>query len=225
VGSHSTLVETALSYVAHPYRPKLALNWSAIRDIIPFSRWIAATNIVVFLEAQLDNIVVARFLGTRAFGLYQGAVQTAQTPLSQLGVIAGGVLFPAFCRSGNQERLRAGFMTSLALLLYCGLPLLAFLVCYTDTIIPFLAGEQWLPMCSAVRLLAVAGLCKALMSISQALLLAQGQPHTSFLTGAFRFAGLIALLALIFPRQITGVAVAVAQDFAGPSQPNGVSSR
>jgi len=69
----AVIAQTAASYWIHPIGRGLRLDWSRLRELTAFSKWIVAYNVLGFWEQYMDSIVVGRFLGTAMLGLYQVA--------------------------------------------------------------------------------------------------------------------------------------------------------
>lgn len=79
-----------------PLQP--TFQWRLIRDLTHFGKWIWGSSVVTLVLNQLDKVLVARYLGTTEFGLYQMASRIAQLVVADGAVALGLYLFPTFAK-------------------------------------------------------------------------------------------------------------------------------
>ena len=80
-------------------------------------------RMAVILANQADNLVVGRWLGAVALGVYGRAYQLMAVPTSLIGDVMDRVLFPAMSRvQDDPARLAAAFLRGTALLVLATLP-------------------------------------------------------------------------------------------------------
>lgn len=207
----SRVAEVVASYRIHPYRPRIELQGSRARDLLRTSKWFSWMNVAGFFEYQLDSLVTARWLGARALGYYQVAAQLALLPTEGLGGRVAAVLFPAFARLHEPERLRRAFVNSLAALALAVLPLASALVFFPGIVIHMTLGSRWDPITAPLVWLALAGWARGLGGIGAALLQATARLKTAMLLQLARVLLLAVLLYALVPRfGFTGTAASVA---------------
>lgn len=204
------LAEVVASYWIHPYRPRLAFDWLRARELMRFGKWVWWVNVGGFLERQMDSLAAGKLLGTAFLGYYQVAQQVANYPTAQVGTYAGGVLFPAFSRAGDIERLRRAFLSALSLILLVVLPAALFLSAFAEPLVRVGLGARWLLICPSLRILAWAGVTSAVAGVTSAAFLGSGHPRNAAVAQGLK----VALLAiLIVPLANTyglmGIAISV----------------
>ncbi len=150
----SSMIEVILSYVMHPYRPRLCLQRR--HEIWGFSQWLIISRVGAFLNRKTDEMVVGRLLGTSAMGGYHVANELATMPSSELVMPLRRAMFPTLAKVAEQpaelERLFCLSFSAIALICFsvaCGLMSIA------PELVPILLGEKWLSAIAAVRWLAV----------------------------------------------------------------------
>ena len=99
-------------YVAarHPLRPSFDLT--AGRDLLSFGFGHSMAQIGTLLSQQGDNLVVGRWLGANALGIYGRAYNLMVMPATAFGKIVNRVLFPVMAQVQDErdrlaERVRA----------------------------------------------------------------------------------------------------------------------
>ena len=86
------------SYILVPYRPRITLNWHAIKPLMNFGGWILITGLVAMVGSYGLRIAISRQLGAEGLGLFFIAVQLAYLPSEVASEAVGAVAFPLFAR-------------------------------------------------------------------------------------------------------------------------------
>ncbi|MGC8792569.1 MAG: lipopolysaccharide biosynthesis protein [Bryobacteraceae bacterium] len=206
----SRSVEVLASYRIRPERPRLEFDRLKARELMRTGKWFSWMNVAGFLEYQLDSLFTARWLGARALGYYQVAAQVALLPTAGLGSQVAAVLFPAFARLKDGERLRRTFLASVGALALTIAPLACALSLYADTLVRLALGPQWAPIATTLAWLAWAGLARSLGGAGTSLFQATGRLKTAMAFQLLRVLVLAALLWALVPRfGFLGTAMAV----------------
>jgi O-antigen/teichoic acid export membrane protein len=135
----------------HAVRP--SLNWRASRDLLSFGVGHSLAQLGLVLSQQSDNLVVGRWLGAAALGIYGRAYNLMVLPATVFGKIVNRVLFPVMAQVQDQrERLAAGYERSLAIVALISLPVSSFLWIVAPEFIPVLLGPKWTSVVLPFRL-------------------------------------------------------------------------
>lgn len=128
------------------WRPKFLFDWPSLKEVMGFGLPLAGTNIFTYLARNLDNLLVGRFLGVTALGLYGFAYGIVQQPIRIVQSILGRVMFPELSRiQADLPKVRSVYLSSLryiSALLW--LPLGGLLV-LAPVGIPLIYGKHWEP--------------------------------------------------------------------------------
>jgi O-antigen/teichoic acid export membrane protein len=87
---------TILSYVMHPYRPRLSL--AARAEIVGFSAWTLARAAGLYLTGQVDQLAVGGIANAAAMGRYAVAADIAASPTAEINEPMVSVLYPVMSR-------------------------------------------------------------------------------------------------------------------------------
>lgn len=166
----------ALSFALHPYRPRPDLaRW---REVIEFSRWLLAANIMRTLYRRADAFFISKLAGAGPLGIYSVAFELASVPGQLLIMPVHRALLPGFARLAAQpERLRKLHADSFALIMLVVLPVAVGMALTADPLVRLLLGERWLDVIPLLRVLAFVGCLRALSSNIAPLFLALNKPH------------------------------------------------
>ena len=145
-----------LSYILAPHRPRFSLDWSAIRPLIRFGRWVFVTGVVVMVGNYVLRVVISRQLGTAELGLYFLAAQLAFLPAEAAREIVGTVAFPLFARLQLEVQQAAKVFRTvfigLSVLLF---PVCALLIVLAPTLVQTVLGARWEGTVPVIRVLAL----------------------------------------------------------------------
>ena len=205
------LVQFILSYILHPYRPHLHLEWAKAKDLWNFGRWILASSIIGFLFTQGDDIFVGKVVGVTALGLYQLAYHLSSLPATQITHIISRVTFPAYSKlQDNLPKLKDAYLKVLTLTAFLSLPLAGIIFILTPEFVTLFLKEKWLEIIPAMQILAIFGCSRSLGATRGPLLQAVRKVH---LSTKLQSARLVLLAILIYPLTkqfgITGTALAI----------------
>lgn len=188
-------VGCALSYLMHPFRPRLSL--ARIRELWSFSQWMLVASIGHFLGAKADEFLVARLGSTRELGLYSVASEVGSMPGSEIAAPLNQVLVPGFAKLQHSPQGLAtayvnvlGSVSALTFPAGIGLAMVAH-----EAVLVFL-GNQWLDAVSLVSVFAVFGGIRASNSLAGSLLLSTGHVATA---ATFGWLNAVLLLAIALP--------------------------
>jgi len=205
----SALVGVALSYRMHPYRPRL--TFEARGELFHFSKWMLINNILIFFSHRSTDLVIGRYVGAPALGIYNVAYEISNLPTTELVFPISRAVFPGYAKmSVRLDELRQGFLDVLAVILLFVIPAGLGILVLAEPLVYVILGEKWVEAIPLIQLLSVFGVLRASVSNTGAVYMALGIPKViTFL--AFLFLVLMfAALAVLVPRYgALGAAAAV----------------
>lgn len=163
------------------WRPSLVFALGEVKEFFSFGAFQLASRLVNRLGANIDMILIGRFLGAEALGIYNLAYQIITIPVLKINPIVTRVAFPVFSKNqGNNQTLREGFLNMTKLLSLISFPLLIGLMTVSDLFIEVVFGEKWLQAVPVLNILAIVGLLRVLMNPNGSVLLAKGRADLAF---------------------------------------------
>jgi O-antigen/teichoic acid export membrane protein len=154
--------------------PDLAALW----QLLVFSGGLTLRRFGHQLAQGIDNIVVGRWLGAEALGLYGRAYQLISMPPATIGKAMGAVMFPVLSRVQNDRpRLAAAYRRSTAVLALLALPAAAAVIVLAPELIMVLLGQDWLGVIVPLQILAPGIFFRLIFQLSDALGMAAGSVY------------------------------------------------
>jgi O-antigen/teichoic acid export membrane protein len=203
-------LRTISMYLAtrHPVWP--SFNRQASRDLLSFGLGHSLAQVGTVLSQQGDNLIVGRWLGPAALGIYGRAYSLMVLPATVFGKIVNRVLFPVMAQVQDEpDRLAGAYERALAIVGLVSLPVSAFLWVVAPEFIPVLLGPAWSAVVLPFRLFTFGLLFRMSSKISDACTKAAGAVYSrAVIQGVY--AAMVVLGALMGQRWgVGGVAVAV----------------
>lgn len=175
-------VNFILSYVMHPYRPRLSLKGAT--PFLHFSKWLLLNNAVALIRQRLDTFVVGKMSSATALGHYTVAYEISNLATTELIWPISRALFPGFAKmEGNPVRLANGFVSSLGIMFLLGAPLAVGIGLVAEHIVRIFLGEPWMPAVPLIQILSLYGFLNLPTANSSAIYLALGRPDLITLRG------------------------------------------
>lgn len=201
---------TALSYVLHPFRPRITLV--ARKQLLRFSIWMWATSIAIFVRDRADAFVVGRMINTASLGLFSAAFEIAILPITEIVEPVGRVLYSGISAAyhggmevGRTASRSIGAVTFILLPAAVGISLMA------APLIWVTLGPTWMAGYPLVQIIAPWAVWSIFPSVGSSALVVLGNPRvvTGTTTGLALLRPPVLVLGLTYGG-LRGVAWAIA---------------
>ncbi len=204
------VVRLIAMYIATRHTVKPSFDVRAARDLLSFGVGHSMAQIGTLLSQQGDNLVVGRWLGPEALGLYGRAYNLMVMPASAFGRIINRVLFPVMSQVQDEpERLGNAYERALAIVAFVSLPLSVYLWVVAPEFIAVVLGPRWGGVVLPFRMFSISLLFRMSSKISDACTKAAGEVFIRAIL-QYVYAGSVVLGAILGQRWgVGGVAVAV----------------
>src|SRR5262249_24793548 len=127
-----------------PWKPLGRFVWARFREMARFGRHMVAGNLLGLLGSYLDNIVVGRWLGAEALGIYGTAFRWGRLPAQALGTTANQVAFPSYVAvQAEPARLKAAYLRVLHAVSTLALPASLGLLVVAPVLVTTLYPPRW----------------------------------------------------------------------------------
>ncbi|HVS30067.1 MAG TPA: lipopolysaccharide biosynthesis protein [Thermoanaerobaculia bacterium] len=200
---------TSLFWIVTPWRPSWTFPKDLFRPMLAYGRGIIFVNVLSAFQYQTDLVMISRWHGMTALGLYQLAGKIPEATVAMIYRVAGRVLLPAFSRvsaagtNPNQSYLAAArYVGAVTLPVACGLAILA------EPFVLLFFGPNWVAAAPIVSALSILAGIRALGSHPGDVLKATGRVGLLARIGFLRVAAIVA--AIIVAVRWSPLAVAVA---------------
>jgi O-antigen/teichoic acid export membrane protein len=149
----------------------------AQREITAFGLPAASAGLVHVLFSNIDYAILAARLSAAQTGIYWRAFNLGVTYQDKLSNVMLQVAFPVYSRTRDHDELRALHSRATRVHAAVIVPLLATLIVLAPVLVPFVFGDAWRPSVRPAQILALAGMCAAILTGYSQVMLAVGKPR------------------------------------------------
>jgi O-antigen/teichoic acid export membrane protein len=191
------------------WRPQWPSVRSGVRPMISFGAHRTAGDFVMSLSRGCDNLLIGRFYGSAAVGLYSRASALLIRPLELFLSPINAVFVPALSRLQTQPtRYRSTFLRLYEAIALFGLFFTGLLLAVSRPLTLVLLGPQWEQAAVIFGGFTVAALCVPLANASTWLFVSQGRGRDMFVTQSINACAIVFSFVVGLPFGPVGVAMA-----------------
>jgi PST family polysaccharide transporter len=153
----NSLTIAVLAWSLSDWRPSLRPRATGARELIKFGGHLTAFNVLGYAENNLGNILLGRFCGSVALGIYDRAFKLVIVPWWQISLPVARVAISLLSRlRGSDELYIRAHHRMLQGLLLAAVPGLVWASMSADRLVPMVLGREWSAAVPVVSWLALA---------------------------------------------------------------------
>lgn len=201
-----------ISYVMHPYRPRLDFSIKRAGNLFNFGKWILGSSILLMIRQQGMTMFVGKFLGMPVLGFYNRASAFSAIIFQQVSSIVWKVGYPAYSQLQlDPDRFKQAYLKTLQLLTFIGIPMAGGLFVLSEDFVHLFLTDKWLPIVPLMRILCLQAILRFINTPASIAFQAIGIPSIGTKISAL---GVIILVIIVYPlSSIWGAAGAVTSLF------------
>ena len=159
----SKLVSVLVYWMVLPWRPAFHFVKDQFHRLLGYGANSTFVNIVSAFQMNLDYLLVSRFLGAAALGVYTLAFRIPEIAILQLCSAITDVIFPVFTLLREEAgALRKGFLQATQYTLIMVVPLGAGLALISKPLVLLLFSEKWVEAIPVMQAISIFTLARAL---------------------------------------------------------------
>lgn len=183
-----TTVYALMLWRLSPWRPSRILDGAALRELWGFSSNLLGYNLLHFSERNLDGLLIGRFIGSSALGVYARAFGLMLLPLEQVGGVLTRVMFPALSvlqrDRANVKRIYLRATRAIALVSF---PMMLGMLVTAEPLILTVYGPKWAGAVLLVQIFCLTGLEQSIRGTVGWIYNSQGRTDTQLRWGIVTF--------------------------------------
>jgi len=155
-------LKALLLLLLQPHSKRLAIDRQSAKDLVSYGGGQTFATLVNYGALQGDNIIVARWLGPAALGLYGRAYNLMANGVSLFAGVLDRVTFPAMSRIQNEPaRLALAYRRGIAITTLGLAPISIFLYVVAPELITVMLGPRWEQVIRPFQILSLGILLRA----------------------------------------------------------------
>ena len=174
-------ITTAMLWWLHRWRPAFVCSTQSLRRLFEFGGYHLGSSLLEVVYSRLYTLIIGRFYGAHALGLYHNAEVAKQMPVGFFGGLLARVALPMYSTAAHDPQLlRRGVQLSIRAMMLLSAPVLLGIAALAEPLVLLMFGRQWISCVPILRVLCVAGLLYPLHAINLQALMAQGHSRLMF---------------------------------------------
>jgi len=174
----TTPVWIVINYMNHSWRPPKSFKLERWQEISNFGKDILGVELLNKLRGNIDYLLVGRFLGIQALGIYYFAFNAGLGISFNVMNAFTSALFPHLCAvRGNLSALKNRYFSSLKSTAIFVVPLILLQSSLAPFYVPIIFGQKWVSAVPILVLICLSALPLPLYNATCLLLNAVGKTH------------------------------------------------
>jgi O-antigen/teichoic acid export membrane protein len=168
-------------------------------------------SILIYGARNIDDLLIGKFLGERALGLYQLAYRLMLWPLQRISRSVSSVALPVMC-SIQDDKVRQAryFITLTGMIALVTFPLMVTAGVAAGPVVRLVAGSKWAAAAPVFAILSLVGLVQSISTNTGLIFVSQGRADARLKLTAVASSVVVVSFVIGLPWGIVGVAAAYA---------------
>ena len=180
------------SWLCMPWVPGAPSRQAGVGSMLKFGGNLTGSNLLTFLSTSMDQVLIGKLFGPVSLGFYRQGYQLVLAPITQLSYPVQLVGEAALSRlQHDPERYRRYYQKLLSILSLVTMPLVVFLVVYSEPFVRVVLGDRWIAATPIFQVLAIAALIRPSAATAAGVMLTCGHSRK------FLWLGLSTSIALV----------------------------
>jgi O-antigen/teichoic acid export membrane protein len=200
-----------LLWALSPWRPTFTYSKESLRSLGSYSGKTLISQQLGYLVNNMDNLLVGRYLGSIALGIYTVAYNVMFLPVSRISQPLQQVLFSAFAKLQHEPgRLADAWARGNEVISAVNAPAFLGMAVVAPDFVPVVLGHKWEPAVPVLQFLSLAGVGATLQTLNWSTVQAMGRPGVMLRFRLFSTPVTLAAFAIGLHWGVVGVAASFA---------------
>jgi O-antigen/teichoic acid export membrane protein len=156
-------------------------HYPAIRPLVRYGLYLMGTNILAYGSRSTDNLLIGKFVGSSALGIYSRAYALMLMPMLTVTRVVGHVLFPVLSTiQTDLTRVRGIVLRATGGIALLTFPAVAGVLVSAEPMVWTVLGERWMELVPVLQVLCPVAIWQSFNSILVTVYNALGKTRLQF---------------------------------------------
>lgn len=180
------------------HKPIFYFNIKDIKGFLNFGLFQMGESFIYYFNTNVDYILIGRFLGQDALGMYYFAYQIVLMPITRINPILTRVAFPAFSKKqSDNQALNKGYIELIKFIALIVMPIVTGFALVAPVAVPLIFGDKWIDSVILIQIMTLPAILYSLGNPIGVIQLAKGRVDIGFYWKAINFVLYTFLLFLV----------------------------
>ncbi len=181
-----TSISVVMMWSLSAWRPTLSFNTNALKELLGFSSNLLGFNIFNYWSRNIDNLMIGKFIGSSALGIYTRSYSLMMLPLTQISSVVSRVMFPSLSTiQDDLKRVKQIYLRSTQTIALVTFPVMMGLLVVAEPFIITIYGLKWLKVITILQILCPVGMVQSIGTTVGWIYTSQGRTDLMFKWGIF----------------------------------------
>lgn len=191
-----SIIVAAATWMWCPWIPSLPDRRTRMSHLMSFGRDITVFNLVTYFTRSVDQMLLGKFAGANALGIYRQAFQLIMMPLNQLTSPMQSVSEPIFSAVQDElSKYRMGFEKAVSAISLVTMPVAAGVFICAKPMVLLLLGPKWAAAEGPLKILSAAAFLRPAISTMGFVMVTSGKTTRYAILGILD--SLVLILAIV----------------------------
>jgi O-antigen/teichoic acid export membrane protein len=172
----ASVVSVILLWRLSPWRPRFVYSFESLRTLGSFGSKTLVSQFLGYLSLNMDNVLVGRYLGSTALGVYAIAYNVMFLPVGRISQPIQQVVFAAFAKlQHDPARLSEAWRRGNQLISALNVPAFVGMAVIAPDFVPVVLGHKWHAAVPVLQLLSLAGVAQSFQTLNWSTVQALGR--------------------------------------------------
>ena len=183
----ATVFRLILTLYHSDWKPSWTWELAPVRGMIWYSVRYKLATTALFLERNVDYLVLGKIFSSRILGYYSFAYNIMYSPVKRISSVFSDVMFPSLSSiKDNPEKVISGYFKSKQLIAIVAFPGMTLLALNAEWLIITVFGTKWEGAIPIVEILCFAGAIQAISQVGDMIFSSIGKPEVAIFIASIR---------------------------------------
>jgi len=180
------IITVLLRFIFCNWYPLAIFKFSHLKKVFSFSFFLTGYSVVDYWSRRADDLLVGKFLGSTALGIYSRGYYLMLRPIAQIYSIIGSVVTASFSAiQHDKKKIRESYVHILQITSLFIFPALIGLSAVSDNLVIAVFGDKWKEAIPIIRILSLSGIPVSLSVCTSWIYISQNKTGLMFYWGLF----------------------------------------
>ncbi len=161
------VLQFIFNFIYTKWRPALVFNAKLLKPHFTFASLSITEQVLNFLNRNVDTLLISRYIGNHALGLYDRSFKLLLFPLQQVSGAFSKVMFPAFSKiQDDKEKVGQHFLKIVALISFITFPMMIGIFALCEDFVFVVFGAQWMAMVPVLKLFSLISIFQSISTVT-----------------------------------------------------------
>lgn len=181
-----TCIQVVLLWSSSTWQPRCRFSKESVKPLLDFALPLVGTQSMNYWVRNIDDLLIGKFYGEQALGVYDRSYAFLTLPLGQIKGIVGKVAFPVFAGlQSDQAKVKLYFLKMTRLVALFSFPFISGIYLMANDLVLLLLGEKWIATVEPLKVFALTGIFQSVVVLIGVLFVSQGKTKLQFNLGIF----------------------------------------